>query len=58
MEIIEEKLAKLRRSKMARTVYRRDKDGKVTYVGHVPPEYHLKDNEFFQKLPNENGRHN
>lgn len=43
---------------MARTVYRKNKDGKVTYVGHVPPEYNLKDNEFFQKLPNENGRHN
>ena len=38
---------------MARTLYRRNKDGKVTYVGHVPPEYKLKDNEFFEKLPNE-----
>lgn len=38
---------------MARTVYRKNKDGKVTYVGHVPSEYQLKDNEFFQKLPNE-----
>ena len=37
---------------MAKTVYRKNKDGKVTYVGHVPPEYKLKDNEFFQKLPN------
>lgn len=43
---------------MARTVYRRNKDGNVTYVGHVPSEYKLKANEFFQKLPNENGRHN
>lgn len=43
---------------MARTVYRKNKDGKVTYMGHVPPEYQLKDNEFFQKLPNENERHN
>ena len=43
---------------MARTVYRKNKNGKVTYVGHVPPEYKLKANEFFQKLPNENGRHN
>ena len=43
---------------MARTVYRKNKDGKVTYVGHVPPEYRLKDNEFFQEFPNENGRSN
>lgn len=38
---------------MARAVYRKNKDGKVIYVGHVPPEYQLKDNEFFEKLPNE-----
>jgi len=38
---------------MARTVYRKNKNGKVIYIGHVPPEYQLKDNEFFQKLPNE-----
>lgn len=37
---------------MARTVYRKNKDGKVTYVGHVPQEYKLKNNEFYQKLPN------
>ena len=43
---------------MARAVYRKNKDGNVTYVGHVPYEYKLKDNEFFQKLPNENGRSN
>ena len=43
---------------MARTVYRRNKDSKVIYVGHEPSEYQLKDNEFFQKLPNENGRSN
>ena len=43
---------------MARTVYRKNKDGKIIYVGHVPPEYKLKCNEFFQKLPNENGRSN
>lgn len=35
---------------MARTVYRKNKDGKVTYVGHVPPGYNLKDNEFFSKI--------
>lgn len=38
---------------MAKAVYRKDKNGKVTYVGHVPPEYQLKENEFFGKLPNE-----
>ena len=38
---------------MARTVYRKNKNGKIIYVGHVPPEYKLKYNEFFQKLPNE-----
>ena len=38
---------------MARTVYRKNKDGKIIYVGHVPAEYKLKENEFFQKLPNE-----
>ena len=38
---------------MARAVYRKNKYGKVTCVGHVPPEYRLKDNEFFQNLPNE-----
>ena len=38
---------------MARAVYRKNKDGKVTYVGHVPPEYQLKDDEFFQKFTNE-----
>ena len=43
---------------MARTVYRKNKHGKVTYVGHVPPEYQLKDNEFFQKLPNERSANN
>ena len=42
---------------MARTLYRRNKDGKIIYVGHVPFEYQLKENEFFQKLPNENARH-
>ena len=43
---------------MARTVYRKNKNGKVTYVGHVPAEYKLKENEFFQKLLHENGRSN
>lgn len=38
---------------MARTLYRRNKDGKIIYVGYVPFEYKLKDNEFFRKLPNE-----
>lgn len=38
---------------MARTVYRKNNDGKLIYVGHVPPEYQLKSNEFFQKMPNE-----
>ena len=38
---------------MTRTVYRKNKNGKVIYVGHVPPEYQLKDNEFFKKWPNE-----
>ena len=38
---------------MSRTLYRRNKDGNVTYLGHVPSEYKVKDNEFFQKLPNE-----
>lgn len=43
----------MRRKLMAKAVYRKNKDGKVTYVGHVPPEYQLKENEFFGKLPNE-----
>jgi len=34
------------------------RNGKIIYVGHVPFEYQLKETEFFQKLPNENGRHN
>ena len=38
---------------MSRTLYRRNKDGNVTYLGHVPSEYKVKDNEFFKKLPNE-----
>ena len=32
---------------MARAVYRKNKDGKVSYIGHVPPGYKLKDDEFF-----------
>lgn len=38
---------------MARAVYRKNKDGKVSYIGHVPPGYKLRDDEFFKKLPNE-----
>lgn len=33
---------------MTRTLYKKSKDGKVIYVGHVPPEYKLQDNEFFE----------
>lgn len=35
---------------MTRTLYKKSKDGKVIYVGHVPDEYRLKENEIF-KLP-------
>lgn len=33
---------------MTRTLYKKSKDGKVIYVGHVPPEYKLQENEFFE----------
>lgn len=38
----------MKRYQMARAVYRKTKDGKVIYVGHVPPEYKLQENEFFE----------
>ncbi len=28
---------------MAKAVYRKNKDGKIIYVGHVPDEYELGD---------------
>lgn len=37
---------------MAKAVYRKNKNGKVTYLGHVPDGYQLKDGERFG-LPNE-----
>ena len=36
---------------MARAVYRKNKNGKVTYVGHVPPEYQLRMGEHFYPDP-------
>ena len=38
---------------MSRAVLRKEKDGRITYIGHVPPEYHLKPNEYYGKLPGE-----
>lgn len=43
----------MRRKLMAKAVYRKNKDGKVSYIGHVPPGYKLKDDEFFKELSNE-----
>lgn len=40
---------------MTRTLYKKSKDGKVIYVGHVPDEYKLKENEIF-KLPIQVGK--
>ena len=37
---------------MAKAVWKIDKNGKLTYVGHVPDSYQLKDGERFG-LPNE-----
>ena len=45
----------IRSKKMARTLYKKSKDGKVIYVGHVPDEYKLKENEIF-KLPIQVGK--
>lgn len=39
---------------MAKAVWKIDKNGKRTYVGHVPDGYQLKDGERFG-LPKEDG---
>ena len=36
---------------MAKAVYRKNKNGKVTYLGHVPENYQLKDGEQFGLPP-------
>lgn len=42
----------MRSGTMAKAVWKIDKNGKRTYVGHVPDSYKLKDGERFG-LPNE-----
>ncbi|WP_182438101.1 hypothetical protein [Lactobacillus bombicola] len=37
---------------MSRAVLKKEKDGRVTYIGHVPPEYKLQNNEYYEKVPN------
>lgn len=37
---------------MTKAVWRKNKNGKDSYIGHVPASYQLKTGEYFKPLPN------
>lgn len=37
---------------MAKAVWRKNKHGRDTYIGHVPNDYKLKAGEYYKPLPN------